>query len=206
MRQKFPLIYVVSLFLAAALVASVGMSEKTPQSSLSQFFLSNAVANSPAELPFLEGTWAGTWTDTVFNVTGDMTFVIWAEGADYAATGSIDVAEIGFGLGVLNGGGTGVNNGGALDISFSCANLGDGTLVLTPVKDVAGSATATGAGTVTAPMNFGAFTLLGSATDTNIEGSFEFAGGGRGLATMTKTSVAVESQSWGNVKATYRDR
>ena len=200
MQSRYPMIYTLVLFVVAGGLAltSGGTGGRTP---------SAAVAASPAALPQLEGTWAGTWTDTLYSVGGAMTFVIWAEGNSYAATGTIDVTEIDGVLGVLNGGGTGIDNGSTLTGDFTCTNLGNGSVTLTPVDSgtSAKNANATGFGTVTAPLNFGAFTLTGTAMDTEITGSFDFTnpGGGKGVAQMTKTSVPVTVKSWGEVKAGY---
>lgn len=205
MRTKYPLLYMLVLFAAAGLLALTGADENGPT-----FDPSPALATSPLAIPMLEGTWSGSWTDTVFAVGGPMTFVIWAEGSDYVANGTIDVSSIGSALGVLNGTATGLDSGASLDVTFDCTELGNGSVVLMPVKSASGTLNATGSGTgnVTGILNFGPFTLTGTASDTDITGSFEFTspGGGKGIAQMTKSSVAVENKSWGSVKAKYRDR
>ncbi len=205
MRTKYPLIYMIVLFSVAGLLALAGNGDNGPTLNPSP-----ALAANPTMLPLLEGTWAGSWSDTVFNVGGAMTFVIWAEGSNYAATGTIDVTSISPALGVLTGGAIGLDSGASLDVTFNCTELGNGTVVLTPVKSANGimSASGSGSGNVTGALNFGPFTMNGSASDTDLSGSFDFTspGGGKGVAEMTKTSVAVEPASWGSVKAKYRDR
>ncbi len=205
MRTKYPLIYMLVLLAVAGVLSLAANNSDGPA-----WEPTAAVAAMPTILPLLEGTWAGSWTDTVFNVSGPMTFVIWGEGSGYVATGTIDISNISPALGVLSGGATGVENGGSLDVTFNCTELGNGSVVLSPVKSAGGamSATGSGSGTVTGSLNFGPFLLTGTASDSEITGSFDFTnpGAGKGVAQMTKTSVDVENESWGSVKAKYRDR
>ncbi|MCB1182902.1 hypothetical protein KDM41_05675 [bacterium] len=200
MTIRQPAIYVICLFAAAGLFG-MGSGPGAPGDP------APAVAAAPADLPPLTGTWAGSWSDTVYNVSGALQILIWAEGNAYAATGTIDVSQISAPLGVLAGGATGTDNGSTLEVAFGCTNLGNGTVTLTPTGQP-GEATASGAGTVTAPLWFGAFTLTGTASGNELTGSFDFTspGGGKGIASLTKASVGVESASWGSVKAAYSGR
>lgn len=203
MQSRYPIIYTLVLLVLASGAALIfgGVEGGIP---------SSAVAANPAAMPQLEGTWAGTWSDTLYGVGGAMTFTIWAEGNSYAANGTIDATELSPVLGVLSGGATGTDNGATLSGNFTCTDLGNGSVTLTPTKSGAGAeaASATGSGTVTGILNYGPFTLTGTATDTDISGSFDFTnpGGGKGLGQMTKISVPVTQKSWGEVKAGYLDR
>ncbi len=202
MKNRNPLLYTLGLFAAASLLSLAtgprGGNTITPEAN----------AAGHLALPQLEGTWSGTWTDTLYAVGGAVTLVIWAEGTDFVASGTIDVTSISGALGVLSGGAIGLNNGVSLDIDFNCTDLGGGTVVLTPVKTAGAalSASASGSGNVSAPLDFGPFTLTGTASDTEIVGSFDFTspGGGKGIAQFNKDSVGVEPISWGSAKAAYR--
>ena len=200
-RKRYPIVYALALFALAALLAAAGGGQ-----SGAPLAPAAASAGSPLALPQLTGSWSGTWTDTLYAVSGAVTLVIWNEGSGYAANGTIDVTGISGMLGVLGGGATGVDNGVTLDVQFDCTDLGGGTVVLTP--DGGGGATAAGSGNVMSPLNFGPFTLTGTASDTEIVGSFDFTspGGGKGIAQFTKVSLPVEEQAWGSVKAAYYGR
>ncbi len=203
MRSLYSLLYVVVLFVVVGFLPALENDNGSPT-----FSLQTATASKPAVFPDLQGTWSGTWTDTLYSVTGAVTFVIWHEGADYEATGSIDLSALG--AGVLGGTASATDNGTTLDVTFTCTNLGNGTVALNSVNNAAAKLTAsgTGSGSVSGgALEFGAFTLTGTASETEITGSFDFTspGGGKGIATMTRASVPVETESWGSVKAAFRN-
>ena len=160
--------------------------------------LDAALAGDP--LPDLVGTWSGTWSDTVFAVGGAMTMDITQNGNMLSGTGTIDLTSIGFfGIGVMSGSATGTIAGNTLTFSFSADSVGMGTGTVT-------GGSGSGSGNVTAPMNFGAFLISGTATSTTMQGIFDFTnpGAGGGTAMLTKTSP-VEPQTWSQIKAAHRE-
>jgi hypothetical protein len=152
----------------------------------------------PAAVPDLSGTWEGSWSDTRYSVSGSMSLVIALNGADYSATGSIDISEIDLLLGQLNGTATGTISGNTMSFSFSATNLGTGTGTFT-------DGGATGTGTVTAPLGFGAFEFSGTVTGGQMDGTFNFTSptGGNGVASLSR-SVAGDEANWTEIKASYR--
>ena len=199
MTKRTPLIYLASLFVLAALLTILVQPEgrrgiEPPA----------AVAFSPKAIPDLQGTWAGTWRDTVFAVSGDLTFVIWGDGIQMEATGDIDITEINPGLGVLSGSATGTGDGDVLNGSFNCTSLGtgSGTLTSTALR----GASAAGSGSVTAPLNFGPFLFTGWVDGDHMGGTFSFLnpGSGAGNATLTRTTTPAEANTWSDIKALYR--
>ncbi len=161
---------------------------------------------SPAVFPDITGQWTGTWLDTIYFAAGDMNVTIsTSDGVNFTATGEIDVGSIDLTLGILPGSASGTLAGAVLSGTFTCTNLGNGTFTLT---DVGGSVDASGSGTVTAPLNFGAFTFTGTIVGNTMDGTFDFTSptGGAGTATLIRTSTPVDESTWGEVKALYRDR
>lgn len=160
--------------------------------------LDAALAGEP--LPDLVGTWSGTWMDTVFAAGGAITMDITQNGNQLSGTGTIDLTSIGlFGLGIMSGSATGSIVGNTLGFSFSADSVGMGAGTVT-------GGTASGGGNVTAPLNFGAFLISGTATSTTMQGIFDFTspGAGGGTAMLTKTSP-VEPQTWSEIKAAHRE-
>ena len=185
-------VYLVVVFLVAAGIAH----HHGVPNSVSPATAGTVVRVGP--VPDLMGSWQGTWSDTVYSVNGAMTLQISLSGNDYTATGTIDVSQIDPSLGTLSGSASGTLNGDLLDFTFSCTDLGNGT----------GSfdgGDASGSGSVTAPLNFGAFTFTGTATDTEINGTFDFTSptGGAGIAQLSK-GVPVSNDGWGEIKSLYR--
>jgi len=117
MKVKHPVFYLVAFFCGAGLLAAV-----SPPSSTVNLAVGEADAVNPAVMPLLTGSWSGSWTDTLYGVTGPMTFVIWPEGNTYVATGTIDVSSLG--LGVLPGSAVGTDNGAVLSGTFNCTSPG----------------------------------------------------------------------------------
>lgn len=130
-------------------------------------------------LPSLSGTWAGTWTDTRYNVSGNLSATFAVNGSTVNATGTIDLSSLG--LGNETGTGTGTIAGDTLTFNFSAATVGTGRGTVIG-KD------ASGTGNVTGVLNFGAFTFSGTATDNVISGIFDFTSpsGGNGVARLTR--------------------
>ncbi len=150
-------------------------------------------------VPDLSGSWTGTWHDTVYDVQGDVMMEVAIDGTNWSANGTIDLSDIFWpGIGVMTGTATGTLSGNTLTFSFTAADVGtgNGTLV-----DGSGS----GDGSVTAPMNFGAYTFTGTVTGTEINGTFDFTSptGGGGDVILTR-AVANEEASWSAFKAAWR--
>lgn len=134
----------------------------------------------PSSFAFLAGTWAGTWTDTRYNVSGSLQATFTVNGSIVTATGVIGLGV--FGLGDEPGSGSGTESGQTLDFTFSAATVGSGSGSLST------AGTGSGTGTVTGALNFGAFTFTGAVTASAIDGTFDFTSptGGNGVATLTK--------------------
>lgn len=150
-----------------------------------------------AELPSLAGDWLGSWQDTIYSVGGELDMTFEVAGSQYDATGVIDLRSLG--LGDEPGTLTGQANGDLLTFDFQAATVGTGSGTL---NGDAGQ----GTGTVTAPLNFGDFTFIGTATDSQIDGTFDFTSpsGGAGVVHLTKT-VSVQDRTWGAIKADRGD-
>jgi len=187
-------VYLATLFLAAAILAGSGSQEVAETSP--RFSITPTTSGGLADIL---GTWTGTWTDTVFSVSGNLDFVVTEDGGSYTATGDIDLGILG--LGVESGSATGSVTQGILSFAFNSGMVGTGGGSL----DDAGNSIGTGA--VTGSLNFGTFSFAGTVTSTQMTGSFEFitAGSGKGIATLTKTTTAVAVEPWGEVKDRYRD-
>ena len=192
--NRIVVFYLVTLFLVAAILAGSG-SQEVAQTSPRFTTLPTASVG----LADVLGTWTGTWTDTVFNVGGSLDFEITEDAGTYNATGDIGLQVLG--LGIESGTATGVVAGNTLSFSFESGTVGNGGGSLIDTGD------ATGLGSVTAPLNFGTFSFVGTLTSTQMTGSFEFItpGSGKGIGSLTKQSTAVTAEPWGEVKDRYRD-
>jgi hypothetical protein len=172
--KRLMLLSPVIFFLALGIVPMGGCNDSdngTPST--------NGTPSGGDSLPSVEGTWSGTWTDTRYNVSGEVTATFTRTDSTINATGTIDLRSLG--LGNQPGTGSGTISGGTLNFTFSAAMVGSGQGSLT------GNA-ASGSGTVTGPLNFGAFTFQGTATDDTINGTFDFTSptGGNGVVTLTR--------------------
>jgi len=148
--------------------------------------------------PDLAGSWKGTWEDTRYGVSGEVTMDITAVAGGYEATGTIDLTEIDPLVGVRSGTATGTLEGDVLTFSFSADMVGNGSGTLN-------GAAGDGTGTVTSPLSFGDFTFTGTAAEGEISGTFDFTSptGGEGVVSLTPT-VAAETATWSDVKQTWR--
>ena len=102
------------------------------------------VSSQGRDVPDLTGEWHGSWNDTLFNVVGDLDWVITRDGSDFSATGTIEMSN--WGMGYKPGTATGTLSGRppeqTLTFTFQADNVGSGSGT---VVGTAGS----GAGTVT---------------------------------------------------------
>jgi len=133
-----------------------------------------------ATFAFLQGDWSGTWHDTRYNVSGAAHASFDVTCAGVAATGSINLGEIG--LGEETGSGSGTVSAQTLTFDFSAATVGSGMGTLSAADN-----TGSGSGSVTY-LDFGAFTFTGSVSPTTISGTFDFTSptGGEGTISATK--------------------
>lgn len=168
MKKRTVVGYLACVFAGAGLLAYLGCGGSSPGST----------GCTTCPLPSLAGSWAGTWTDTRYNVTGPITATLQQTATSFSSTGTIDLTSLG--LGSQNGTATGTISGNALVFTFTSGAVGSGSGTLT---GTAGS----GTGNVTA-MNFGGFTFTGTVSDTIIDGTFNFTSptGGRGTIHLTK--------------------
>jgi len=159
------------MFLGAALAGDYGCSS------------SGGGTGSDATVADFLGTWNGTWTDTRYGVSGALTATFTGDGTSFAATGSIDLRSLG--LGVRSGTGSATASGGAVTFTFGAAAVGAGSGTLRGVEGEGG-------GTVTAPLNFGAFTYSGTVSGDTITGTFAFSSptGGRGTVSLARIQRA----------------
>ena len=134
----------------------------------------------PSPFSFLAGTWEGTWEDTRYDVSGTLEATFTVTGSNVTATGVIGLASLG--LGNETGTASGTVSGDTLSFTFSSDRVGNGS------GDLNTGGSGSGFGSVTAPLNFGAFNFEGSATETVISGTFAFTSpsGGNGVATLTR--------------------
>jgi hypothetical protein len=149
-------------------------------------------AKSATAVPNIVGHWVGTWQDTVYSVSGALVFNF----TDMSnGTGQIDLTALG--LGVEFGTAVAATSNDTLYFSFTSTNVGGGG------GAIIGNYTI-GAGTVGAPLNFGAFTFEGHVTTSAMDGRFYYLSptGGAGRASLSKTS-AVEEHTWGSIKSLY---
>jgi len=145
---------------------------------------------------YLEGHWTGTWEDTIYSVSGSAEATFSIVCGQVVASGTIDLSEIPGGLvGIEAGTGIGTIAGDTLSFTFESGMVGggSGTLVQAGLLAASRSAAAgvnvgSGSGSVTAPLNFGAFTFEGTVTGTTIAGTFDFTSktGGAGNVSLTK--------------------
>ncbi len=187
-----------SVYALALVVLATILSLGNPSPSWKPPIAGAIVVNGPTAVPDLTGHWEGTWTDTRYAVSGAMTLDIALNGNDYSATGTIDVSEIDPILGTLSGTASGTITGNTMSFDFGATDLGTGSGAFT-------DGTASGSGTVTAPLNFGAFEFSGTASTGMISGTFDFLSptGGNGVATLTRV-VATDATTWSEVKSSYR--
>lgn len=146
----------------------------------------------------LAGEWKGDWEDTVYNVSGPVELTVTPKEGGYDAVGTIDLSSINSLWGVQSGTATGTIAGETLSFTFTADLVGNGSGTL---NGDAGD----GSGVVTGFMEFGAFTFTGTATGSEISGSFDFTSpsGGAGVVTLTRT-VPNEAATWSDLKAAWR--
>ncbi len=190
-RSKWPPLFLIALFLAAG-AATLFAPEAGPRGAC----VASAVGDDRT-IPDIVGTWEGTWEDTIYMVSGSMSWTISPDRYDYIGSGTIDLTALG--LGAQEGSAGGGITRQALEFTYEANSVGSGNGVLTGNSLV-------GDGLVTAPLNFGYFTFRGTVTSEAAEGRFFFVSptGGAGRVTMTNTTP-VESTSWGSIKAGYRN-
>lgn len=202
MKNRGPLLYFAFL-----LTVGLGLTLTTRPEAPTPMTIAPAFAAEPADLPPLEGTWEGSWTDTLYNVTGSMTLTISKDGDDYFANGTIDVTEIDPTLGLLSGSAQGTSDGTTITGTFECANLGSGTASIGGALKAGGKVAAdgSGSGSVGAPLFFGPFVFSGTVQDGIMWGIFDFTnpGGGEGRAVLTNDALPTSSKTWGGLKAGY---
>lgn len=188
MRLRTYLTLLITVALVSAAVGTLGGRESTPPAL--------APTDAAQFLPDIEGSWTGTWEDTLYMVSGAVTCEIIVDGNNWSAVGTIDLSSVG--LGVMPGTASGTVAGNTLTFDFHAdlVDGGDGTL---------NGGNGSGTGTVIAPLDFGGFVFVGSASPSMISGNFDFDAptGGYGIVTLTP-GVANEDLSWGDVKARHR--
>jgi hypothetical protein len=137
------------------------------------------VVVTESEFAFLVGTWTGTWTDTVFDVEGTLSATMTMSGTDVDATGVIGLQALG--LGDEEGVATGTISGDTLTFTFEATSVGTG-------EGTFSGGVGSGMGSVMGMLDFGDFTFEGTATETTIDGTFQFTApsGGSGVATLIK--------------------
>ena len=127
----------------------------------------------------LVGTWSGTWEDTDYMVTGDMSFTVTQDGDTLSGEGTIDLTGAG-GSATQTGTAMGTIAGDDVSFDISATGVGTGSGTLTGL-------TVSGSGTHD---TFGAFVFDGtlSADGTTLTGTFDFTEGtgGQGVATVTR--------------------
>jgi hypothetical protein len=200
MKVRYPLAYLSALFVVAAVLSS----SAKPRAS-AWIAPAPAGASSFQPLPDIVGTWAGTWADTVYFVAGNLNITINRDGDSYFATGTIDVSAINPTLGILSGTANATGTESMLSGTFSCPNLGSGTVQIVAPLGFGDYAMASGSGTVGAPLSFGPFTFAGDVITGIMVGGFDFTNpsGGKGIAALTQIPDAVAPATWSEVKAKY---
>jgi hypothetical protein len=138
---------------------------------------SSAFIFNPVVAKFL-GHWSGTWTDTVFNVSGTMEVWISRDGDTFTVTGTIGLSELS--LGSSSGTAEVSFIGNLITFTFSDAVLGSGSGTIN-------GNTISGVDTTSL---FGPFTFSGSISEdgNTISGQFTFTdpGTGAGVVELTK--------------------
>ncbi len=127
----------------------------------------------------LAGNWSGTWTDTKFNMSGDVTVTFAVIGNNITAAGTIDLS--GFFLGTLPWTGTGTADETTITFTFTALNFVNGSGTVT-------GNTASGNGSISGVLSFGDFTFTGTVNSSKISGNFDFVNpaGGEGEINLTK--------------------
>ena len=165
-----------------------------------------AAALAPGTVPDVAGIWAGSWVDTVYTVAGSLSITIIPKGNIWIASGTIDVGALNPVLGMLGGNALGNLTGNTLAGTFTCNQLGNGSFTITGATGVEGTplATASGTGSVVAPLNFGGFTFTGNIFDGVMEGGFDFTSptGGAGRGSLVRITP-VQPTTWSDVKTLY---
>lgn len=125
----------------------------------------------------LVGIWSGTWTDTVFNVSGSLDATITQSGDELSGTGLIGLGP--FGLGQVQGTASGTISGNTVNFTFSASvGSGSGTIVDNAIS---------GSGSVGDPLPFSlTFSFDGAIDGDTVNGTFAFDGGGAGVATVMR--------------------
>lgn len=202
MKVRLPLVYLIAIFALATCLALVTRPSVVKPA--------HAAPSAVGLFPDLEGTWEGSWADTVFFVAGAITFEVTRDGDAYFGEGSIDVTLIDPKVGVVGGSGSGSLSLGVLSGSFSAASLGSGTVTVTAVTGRGEvQAEATGSGSVSGgAFEFGPFEFEGTVTEGFMAGRFSFTneGAGAGVAALTKTSTPTDTRSWSDLKGRHRER
>jgi hypothetical protein len=200
MKIRYPLAY-----LSAIIVSALLLSWRTDPPAAEWIAPPAAVAGSFLPLPDITGAWFGTWADTVYQVGGLMTFSIARDGDSWFANGTIDVTSISPTLGTLSGSATGTSTASPLSGTFTCTNLGSGTVAIMAPPGFGDLATASGSGTVGSPLDFGPFTFSGTVVADGMVGGFDFTnpGGGKGIAALVKIVDPVAPTTWSAVKSKY---
>ncbi len=153
-----------------------------------------AGAASAADLSNLDGTWTGTWQDTIYGVGGDMTFDFNVAGSVFE--GTIDLSMLGLG----------VQSGSASVIAATDSFEFTGSLVGWGRGELPGDGSASGFGSVTPPLGYGDFTFNGTVGDGVLWGTFDFLSptGGAGKAILWNTTPTEET-NMSAVKSAYGD-
>ncbi len=161
---------------AGTFTVSFGVNDSAGGTASSTLSFSVSASTTP---PAFSGNWSGTWVDTRYNVSGNISAVLTQNTTTISGTGVIDLSALG--LGNQTGTASGTITGNTITFSFNAANVGSGSGTLVGNNG-------SGTGTVVAPLNFGAFTFSGTASNTVISGTFNFTSptGGHGTINMTK--------------------
>ncbi|MFH1825758.1 MAG: hypothetical protein ABH823_00500 [bacterium] len=128
----------------------------------------------------LVGTWSGSWTDTLYQVTGSLEATISLEGSSLSGTGGIDLTDPTFSLGVETGLATAEISGASAIFTFNSGTVGSGLGTITG-NTIVGTGEA-------GPLGFSDFSFIGTfeADGNTINATFAFNSGGYGTAEVTK--------------------
>jgi hypothetical protein len=192
MTHKYttPHTYVLILACTAILLSLLGAIPADRSGSTFKF--------NSQDVPDLAGSWAGSWEDTRYFVSGDVVLTIEIVGDQWTANGTIDFTDVGMGVGIVPLSATGTLVGNTLTYDFDTGPLGSGSATLIGTVHA-------GTGTAVDPIPFGDFDMGGTASSSEISGTFDFTSptGGEGTMILTRT-VAAETASWSDVKASWR--